>query len=64
MKSVEPHSYSPTMARELEAAGWRPERLRGEPVWWWDPMRLVGPMRTGEAWLLLQKRRAHGVGPA
>lgn len=59
---IGPLSYTPTLARELEAAGWCAERKRGEPTWWRDPMGLVGIMRTGEAWLLMQRRKAHGVG--
>ena len=61
---IGPLNYTPTLARELEAAGWLPERTRGEPVWWRDPMGLVGRMRTGEAWDLTQKRKANGVGSA
>lgn len=59
---IGPLSYTPTLARALEGAGWCPERKRGEPTWWHDPMRLVGPMRTGEAWLLMMKRKANGIG--
>jgi len=59
---IGPLHYTPTLARALEAAGWVAERKPGEPVWWRDPMGLVSErMRTGEAWMLLQKRIANGV---
>ena len=58
---IGPLDYTPTMARQLEAAGWVARRTRGEPVWWEDPLGLVAPTRTGEAWLLMQKRKANGA---
>lgn len=58
---IGPLAYTPTLARALEEAGWVAERERGEPVWWRDPMQLVGRMRTGEAWHLMMKRKANGV---
>ncbi len=61
--AIGPLTYTPTLARELEAAGWIADRRRGEPTLWRDPMGLVGRMRTGEAWLLMQRRAANGVRP-
>lgn len=58
---IGPLSYTPTIARELEAAGWKAEREPHEPVRWRDPLGLEsGRLRTGEAWMLMQKRQRHG----
>jgi hypothetical protein len=63
-EAVGPLTYTTTMARELENTGWMAVRKRGEPVWWLDPMGLVGRMRTGETWMLIQRRKANGIGGA
>jgi hypothetical protein len=57
-EAIGPLTYTPKLARELGAAGWVAERKRGEPIWWRDPLGLVGKMRTGEAWHLMMKRKA------
>ena len=60
---IGPLTYTPSIARALEAAGWHAERAPHEPVYWRDPLRLEGGrLRTGEAWNLMMRRRANGLG--
>ena len=50
--------------RELEAAGWTRHVPRPkEPTYWNDPLGLLGERpRTEQAYEILCRRRAHGVG--
>jgi len=45
------------MAKALDEAGWRAERRRGEPTWYFDPYGFeTKPLRVEEAFGLQEKR--------